>query len=85
LAACHAQRGKAGQPTDLRPFVGGVGDGRARELDDERALSACQFSASGKTTRLELGQIRAKERACGTCAEAKCGGCHLLASRARVA
>jgi hypothetical protein len=42
-----------------------------RELDDRRVLVLNRFGGPGKTSGLELGQMRSKGRACSTSAMAR--------------
>jgi hypothetical protein len=42
-----------------------------RELDAERVLVLAHYSGRGKTSGLELGQMRSRERACSSCTTAR--------------
>jgi ketosteroid isomerase-like protein len=58
-------KGRAGMTESFRDFLGAWKDFRAevqeyRELDDERVLVLIRFSGRGKTSELELDQMRAK-------------------------
>jgi ketosteroid isomerase-like protein len=58
-------KGRAGMTESFRDFLGAWKDFRAeveewRELDDERVLVLVRFSGRGKTSELDLDQMRAK-------------------------
>jgi ketosteroid isomerase-like protein len=68
-------KGVAGMAEGMRDFLSAWEEYRVeaeefRELDGERVLVLLRRSGRGKTSGLELGQVRSKERTCSTPASA---------------